>query len=369
MKKNRFLVFRVCIFFLLALIFLFGLYKKKSLYSVFDSLDYRIYKIGVVQTSSAKLKSYITFFDKDLNLLETKKIYCAGLSHCWDFPKVFDKKVFMNIKGTDFLLKKNVLELDFKNKKYGFFNVGQKFNNCMAVDNKNKNIYVANCVGDANILKYNTKSNEKKKIIIPSLYITQMKVYENNLFAFGNFFYPEPKAFIYIIDTVTLRVIKKINITSFGLGQYDFIKINNNIFFTSQSQAKKNIDSQNYFECDSNILYKYDLARNKIKKIELAMVCPKQIFCYKDKLIISHDNWHDGQKNLSVYDLKTQEVKLINLEVSPYQIWIDKNKLYLTDRQSIFRYNIDDFTCEKKYDMADKNNYGDSFFVSGFFVI
>ena len=367
MKKNRFLVFIAGLFFLLVLVFLFDLYIKKSFYDVFNNnLDY---KIGVVQTSSAKLKSYINFFDEELNLLDTKKIYCAGLSHCWDFPKVFGKKVFMNIKGTDFLLKTKVLELDFKNKKYELFDVKQKFNNCMAVDKKIKNVYVANCVGDTNILKYNIKSKEKKRIVINDIYITQMKVYGNELFAFGNFFYPEPKSFIYIINTHSMKVIKKINISDYGLGQYDFIKINNYLFFTSQSQAKKNIDGQNYFECDNNILYKYDLAKNKIKKIELLAACPKQIFYYNNKLIISHDDWHNGQKNLSVYDLKTHETKLVDLKVSPYQIWLDKNKIYLTDRQKIFRYSADNFNCEKKYDLAKKNYYDNSFFVSGFFVI
>ena len=186
MKKNNILI-------LIALAFLLiFVCKKDNLNRIFK----HDFKIAVIQTSSTKFKSYISLFDENLNFISRIKINYGGLSHCWDFPKSIENKIFINIKGTDFLLTSKVLELDFEKKKYKIHDVDQKFNTCFCVDKEN--IYAANCTGSANIVKHNFKKNINQKLVIPECYITHMKIYDGKLFAFGNFFHNQIKNFRYI---------------------------------------------------------------------------------------------------------------------------------------------------------------------------
>ena len=354
MKKNNILILLILIF------MLFFFCRGNNLNKIFK-YDF---KIAVIQTSSTKFKSYLSLFDKDLNFISRVKINYGGLSHCWDFPKSIENKIFINIKGTDFLLKSKILELDFEKKKYKIHDVGQKFSTCFCVDKKN--IYAANCTGSANIVKHNLKKNINQKLIIPESYITHMKIYDGKLFAFGNFFHNQIKNFIYIIDADNLKIIKKIDIKKFGAGQYDLLKIGDNIFFGGLSQIKKT--GKNFIESENNILCKLNLRDNQIKKIYLNEISPKQILLYKNKLIISHDDWHQNKKNLSVYNLHTNEKKLIKIKNFPYQIWLDKNKIYSVDQKKICKYNADNFLLEKEINLETKKNLGDNFFISGFFI-
>lgn len=354
MKKNN-------IWFVTLLIFLFAyFYPHNELQKIFD-YDF---KVAVIQTSSTKFKSYLNLFDEKLKFIKRIKINYGGLSHCWDFPKILDKKVFINIKGTDFLLKSKVLELDFEKKRYKYHDVKQKFNTCFCVDQKN--IYVANCTGNANITQHNFQTKLNKILVIPETYITHMKIHGNKLFAFGNFFHNQVKSFIYIIDTNSMKLIKRINIKDIGIGQYDSLKTNNNIFFTNDSVVQKN--KNRYCERESNILCKLDISKNKTEKIFLPEISPKQIFFYKNNLIISHDDWHQNKKNLSIYNLLTQKIKLIKIKNYPYQIWLDKNKIYSVDQHKICKYNADSFALEREYNFDADKNLSDDFFISGFFI-
>ena len=354
MKKNSiwFITMLICL--------LVYFYPRNELPKIFD-YDF---KIAVIQTSSTKFKSYLNLFDQNLNFIKRIKINCGGLSHCWDFPKILDKKVFINIKGTDFLLKSKVLELDFDQKKYKYHDVKQKFNTCFCVDKEN--IYVANCTGNANITQHNLKTKLNKILVIPEIYITHMQINGNKLFAFGNFFHNQVKSFIYVIDTNSMKLIKYIDIKDIGMGQYDSIQINNNIFFTNDSVIQKNRNQ--YCERESNILCKLDIGENKVEKIFLPEISPKQIFFYKNNLIISHDDWHQNKKNLSIYNLLTQKTKLIQIKNYPYQIWLDKNKIYSVDQNKICKYDADSFVLEQEYNFEANRDLSDDFFISGFFI-
>ena len=354
MKKNNILILLVLVFLLILIC------KKDNLNQIFK----HDFKIAVIQTSSTKFKSYLSLFDENLNFISRIKINYGGLSHCWDFPKSIENKIFINIKGTDFLLKSKVLELDFEKKKYKIHDVGQKFNTCFCVDKEN--IYAANCTGSANIVKHNLKKNINQKLIIPECYITHMKIYDGKLFAFGNFFHNYIKNFVYAIDANKLKIIKKIDIKEFSVGQYDFIKIMDNIFFGGLSQIKKH--NGNFIESENNIFCGLNLRDNKIKKIYLDEISPKQILLYKNKLIISHDDWHQNKKKLSVYNLDTGEKKLVDINNFPYQIWLDKNKIYSVDQKKICKYNADNFLLEREFNLETKKNLGADFFISGFFV-
>lgn len=318
------------------------------------------FKIAVVQISSAKLKSYITFFDEDLNEISSMKINCGGLSQCWDFPKIIDNKVYMNVKGTDLWPKSHIAQFDLKTGDYKLYNVHQKFNTCFAVDNKN--IYAANCDKNANIIKYEISSCSIKKLVIPNMYITHMKIYDENLFAFGNFSYPHNNSRLYIIDTKTMQIKKDVDITNCGYAQFDSIKINNDIYFSNYMQIENSIS-----ETDSNIIGKYNLKNNQLEKIILEHTCPKQIILYKNELIISHEDWHGNGKHLSILNLETQNTKSIEIKNAPYQIYLSKDKIYSIDRQKLYKYDLNSFVLEKQINLHTQKKYGSDFFISGFF--
>ena len=354
MKKNSLILI---IFIVIWSVFFF---TKSELQKIFD-YDF---KIAVIQTSSTKFKSYINLFDQNLKFIKQIKINYGGLSHCWDFPKTLDNKVFINIKGTDFLLKSKVLELDFERKKYKYHNVKQKFNTCFCVDKEN--IYVANCTGNANITQHNFQTKSNKTLVIPEIYITHMKIHGNELFAFGNFCSQEIKSFIYVIDVNKMQLIKRIDIKKVGIGQYDSMQVNDSIFFTNDSEVKP-VENK-YSEHESNILCELNTRENSIKKIFLQEISPKQIFFYKDSLIISHDDWHQNKKNLSLYNLTSEKTKLIKIKNYPYQIWLDKNKIYSMDQHKICKYDADSFVIEIEHDFEMDKNLSDDFFMSGFFI-
>ena len=193
-----------------------------------------------------------------------------------------------------------------------------------------------------------------------------MKIYDGKLFAFGNFFHNQIKNFIYVIDTNKFKMIKKIDVKKFSFGQYDSVKIMDNIFFGGLSQIKKQTES--FVENENNILCELNLHDNKIKKVYLDEISPKQILLYKNKLIISHDDWHQNKKKLSVYNLDTGEKKLVDINNFPYQIWLDKNKIYSVDQKKICKYNADNFLLEREFNLETKKILGANFFISGFSI-
>ena len=104
-----------------------------------------------------------------------------------------------------------------------------------------------------------------------------MKIYDGKLFAFGNFVHNQIKNFIYVIEANELKIIKKIDIKKFSVGQYDFIKIMDNIFFGGLSQIKKT--GKNFIESENNILCKLNLCDNQIKKY-ISMKFLQNKFCF-----------------------------------------------------------------------------------------
>ena len=88
MKKNNILILLVLVFLLILIC------KKDNLNQIFK----HDFKIAVIQTSSTKFKSYLSLFDENLNFISRVKINYGGLSHCWDFPKSIENKIFINIK-------------------------------------------------------------------------------------------------------------------------------------------------------------------------------------------------------------------------------------------------------------------------------
>ncbi len=338
-------------------------------FALFNFFDARIelkkyppdFKIAVVQVSSAKLKSFISFYDDNLNQISTMKINLGGLAQCWDWPKNFNGKVYLNVKGTDLWLKSHIAEFDLANGKIKLHDVKQKFNTCSALDEKN--IFVANCDGNANIVKYNLSAHKKNKLTIPNMYITHMKIYENVLYAFGNFSCPADKSFLYLIDKNDMRLLKTVDITNCGLAQYDSIKINDELYFSNYTQTDKFGN-----EIKNNSLGKYNLKTGKLEKINLQHVCPKQLLRLENNLIISHEDWHQNGKYLSIYDTQTGKIKSVELKNAPYQIYLLDDKLYSIDRQKLYKYDLKSFQLEKEVDLQTQQKCGKDFFISAFFT-
>lgn len=330
-----------------------------------DNFEYKKYdpnfKIAVIQISSAKLKSYISFFDDNLNEISTMKINLGGLSQCWDFPKNITNKVYLNVKGTDLWPKSNIAEFNLNTGKYKLYNVKQKFNTCYTADNKN--IYATNCDGNANIIKYELSSHSIKKLTIPNTYITQMKIYDDILYAFGNFLYPNDKAFLYVINKNSMKIIKSIDIIKCGISQYDSLKINDDIYFSNYTKIDKYKN-----EIENNTIGKYNLKTGQLDKIILQHTCPKQLLLYKNKLIISHEDWHQNGKYISIYNIATKKIKSVEIKNAPYQICLLNNKIYSIDRKKIYKYDIESFKLEKEFDLKTQKTYGKDFFISAFFI-
>lgn len=320
-------------------------------------------EIGIIETTGYKNKSYIHFYDSDLNFLFSEENNYASMSESWDDPICRDYILFSIPRGI--FEKQNeqcIVEYNINTDEYKEYDMNLYSMNELAVS-KNY-IFGVNTIDYISTIARRTigLSNEKPLMKeYPDEYIFEMIVLDEDLYYFSSDSKDDSIHFKQLsIDD--LSIIEDYDITEFG-SPADMLKVGNDIYFTNQ-----------YTDADSGIpsnkITVFDSEKKNFSQIELSENNPNDILKYNNLLIISHyDRVQAIGNKITIYNLSDNRIeRVINLNHDAVQCILKDNFLYVLSHDSISKYLITDNDLKEistsKVNMQTGNTY---FYLSSVF--
>lgn len=320
-------------------------------------------EIGIIETTGYKNKSYIHFYDSDLNFLYKEENNYASLSDSWDDAVCHNNILFSIPKGTfEKQDEQCIIEYNINTDQYKEYDMNLYSMNELAVS-KNY-IFGVNTIDYISTIARRTIGQFNEKPLMkeyPDEYIFEMIVLDEDLYYFSSDSKDESVHFKQLsIDN--LSVIEDYDITEFG-SPADMLKVGNNIYFTNQ-----------YTDADSGIpsnkITVFDSEKKSFSQIELSENNPNDILKYNNLLIISHyDRVQAIGNKITIYNLSDNRIeRVINLNHDSVQCILKDNFLYVLSHDSISKYLITDNDLKEistsKVDMQTGKTY---FYLSSVF--
>jgi hypothetical protein len=346
---------------LFAIFFLF-LVKQSDVEESFT----KDFNLAVIETTGQENKSCLTFYNNDFEKIGTQKIELGSMGSPYDLPKVYDK--YMSVVPQGMANSKEltiVMEYNMETGKYEKYDMNQHaMNSAVAND---KSIYSVNTINYNTIISwYDKSSGNLKTISREAIYISNIYLYDDTLYAFGLIKEASgTKSYLYLIDTKSFTITDTIDISTSGVNQYSATKIGDYLYFANQDAISDNNDQGSYN------LSKFNIKDKTISNIKLNEQYPFQIINYKDKLLISHYTLSQLQGNIiTIYDPKTNEQLNVTLENNLEQILIKDDMLYSMDGEFLYVYSINntEFNLIKKVDIHTKKDSSTFYYIAGMFT-
>lgn len=322
--------------FLIAMILLLVLSGCANSSLSMKNLDY---SYGIIETTGQENMSYIYFYDDNLKKVGEEKIKYGSMGDGFALPIVFDNSMYIVPKGMYSQKELTfIMEYDLDGMEIEKWDTGLQNMNSIAV-NKDFIFGVNTMDFTSNITKCNRQTKELSKIQIIDTYISCIEVYGDELFAFGEREESgEMKLSLYILDTNTLDILKEIDVSDTGFGQYDTVMKDNKLYFTA-SYSIDNIENQ-----PTDKLLEYNMENGEIKTYRLKENFPFQILEYKDKLLITHfDPVGVTGSSISIFDINNKTSESIQLNHNIEQLELDGEDIIILGNGHLYRYDKDFF--------------------------
>lgn len=320
-------------------------------------------KIGVIETTGYKNKSYIHFFDSDLNFLYKEENNYASMSETWD-KAICRNHILYSIPRGIFETQEEecIVEYNIKTDKYTEYDTNlYSMNELTASKNY---IFGVNTINSVSTISRKTIGQSQEAPFMkefPNEYIFEMIVLDENLYCFSSSFIDDSVHFKHLsIDN--LSVLEDFDITEYG-DPADMLQVGKDIYFTNQY-------TDTFSAIPSKMLTVFDSEEKTFSQIELSENSPNDILKYNDLLIISHyDRVQATGNKITIYSLPDNKVeKVIDLNHNAVQCIIDDNFLYVLGDDSVSKFIIEDNDLKKiktsKVDMEKGKTY---FYLSSIF--
>lgn len=320
-------------------------------------------EIGVIETTGYKNKSYIHFFDSDLNFLYKEENNYASLSDSWDDAICRNYILFSIPKGIfgkqD---EKCIVEYNIKTDKYEEYDMNLYSMNELAASNNY--IFGVNTINSISTISRKTIGQSEKAPLIkefPDEYIFEMIVLDENLYYFSSSVKDDSIHFKHLsIDN--LSILEDFDITEYG-SPADMLQVGTDIYFTNQYTGT---DS----EIPSKMITVFDSKKKTFSQIELSENSPNDILKYNDLLIVSHyDRVQAAGNKITIYSLSNNRIeRVIDLNHDAVQCIINDNFLYVLGHESVSKFLIEDNDLKEintsRVDMKNGKTY---FYLSSLF--
>lgn len=313
-------------------------------------------EVGVIETSTANKESYLKVYDVNGKKVGEEVISCNDINSGFLSPVKYKDKAYSNSIGGYSNRSNKVVEFDIGNNKFETYEIEYGI---FSVESSDDFIFTTSSPPEGSII---TKYNKVKKVIEGKVNIEGLAHHINllngSLYAFSDSDKRDGSTIITVINPNTLEVEKTIK-NKAGLSIFDSFYLDGFIYFTYKMNSEDTAPSK--------LISKLDINKDIITNIELDGVNPNQIKQYNNSLLINHYNLQNDEGNkLTIFDLKTNEKKLISFEHNLRQIEVKDNYLYCFDGDAIYVYTIDDFKLANKIDInGTRANYRNQ----GFFLI
>lgn len=307
--------------------------------------------LGVVETTSQEYKSYIHWFNEDLELVEKQELEYAMLGSHFYNPVYEEDQVMLipaglgNKKDTKKVIGINTS--DFSIEEYPFNNIA--LNDITARGSK---IYAVNTLnGDTHLSSYNKEDESSKEIIIENEYICGITDIDGEIYAFSATMEDITPEFTLYIYNEELNLIDEIDISDYGTTQLKSL-VDGDYFYTSVMSTKDDLPG--------TTLMKISTKTHEIEEIDIGEEFPNDIYNYEDQLIITNYDpvTNEGTK-ITVLDKNSYEKQVIDLGESLTLTEIYHNHLFVANEETIKVFDIDkDFDLINEIELEkDEDTY------------
>lgn len=311
--------------------------------------------VGVIETAEFKKKSYIHFYDSDLNFLYKEACHYPSMSEAWDDPVFQNGNLYSIPRDMSAIrCKECIVEYSIEKDKYNEYDTGLALMNELAVSKKY--LFGVNSINNSSVISRNAIGDTESKPLTKEFlneYISEMIVLDENLYCFS--YLDDDSVLFKHLSIDDLSVIEEYDITKYGTPA-DMLKIDDCIYITNQ-------DTSGSSGVPSKMLTVFNCKEKTFSQIELTENSSNDILKYNNYLIISHyDRVQNTGTKITIYNLsenKTENVIDLGRELS--QCVIDGDALYVLGNDTISKYNINGCELEEagsaKVDMQNGKTY------------
>ena len=308
------------------------------------------YTIGVIKSSTEEFDSAISYYDENLNLLYSRKLFLCSLTNNSRCFVDLGKKKYMLSDGTYWIGCPDAIELDSQTGKIKKYYADA---NCsLAMTANDRYIFTTYSAKDAYIHRCDKKTGELKKMTISGSCDGMYLDNNNVLYAFGG---DSDRVIsnLYIIDAEKMKILKTFDVKDKGFYQRQCIKIGDDLYFLNSIKFYKGNKGEGE-KCHT--LTKFNTKTYEFEDIDIDMI-PRKMVRFEDNLYISSN---DDLSNdiLAVYNTKTGEVEKKTVEEKSAYCHMavdEKNKkLYTTSGTYLRQYDLPSLRLLKKIDCLGK---------------
>lgn len=324
-----------------------------------SSRDTNNIKIGVIETTGYENKSYIHFFDEDLNPLFTEENDFSSISEPFDFPVYQDGKMYAIPKG-EFESRNEhcILCYDITSDSYQEYDTGLQAMNSLAVS-KNY-LFGVNTQNDiSTIVRCNISNSECFSKKFPEVYIPKIVVINNFLYAV---LYEGEKIFLAEISQETLNIVNQYDITQYG-DPCNLLEFQNKIYISNQY-----IDTLSGIP--STYITVFNQADHTFNQINTKEESPDNLISLNNLLFVSHYDRVQATGNIiSVINIQTRKCVSYDFKHMVKQIATDGEYVYVLGDYCLYKY---EFKNGNFLEIARHKISGDKsntfFYVTSFFL-
>lgn len=318
-------------------------------------------KLGVIETTGYKNKSYLHFFDEDLNFLYKEEVDYASLSEPFDNPICEDGEVYIIPKG-EFEKREEtyILKYNIESNEYKLYDTQINSMNRLAVSKEF--LFGVNCInGNSNLVRCskedltNVTTKEFKHVYIAEMFVLNEKLYV--------IIHDEEAKIIFAeLSIETLEVVEQYDITSYG-SPCDLIEYENKIYFSNQYEDET-------LGIPSSCLTVFDIEKKTFDQIKLTQCSTNNLIIENGLLFVSHFDRVQNQGNkVSVVNLDTGNINTYELNHQVKQISAMNEYFYILGDNCMYKYNYDghQFIQIKNMDIP-VNKSKTFYYISSFFI-
>lgn len=316
--------------------------------------------IGVIESTTVREESKISYFDSHLELLNRVGYKYAELSSSFEVPGYSNDGIYFVPRGLQQKADtKKVIALQLDSQSFIEYDVDRVNIQYSAVTSD----YVystSNLNGVSYITQTHKQSKAVKELKLEAKYVSSLNVYGDRLVAFVNELdhEPYPKSEIIILNK-ELETEKTIDLSAYGASHFKSL-VEGDLLYISNSETIKD-------EIDDKLLI-VNLQNNAIRPIPLSIENPNDLFSYKNDIIVTHTSLIDPNGSMvSRVSKATGEIVSFDLKETIYLSAVKDNYLLVfTKDNTLIQYDMDqDFKTIKKVSIkTDPNLYVSNIFVS-----
>ncbi len=318
-------------------------------------------KLGIIETTGYKNKSYIHFFDENLNLIYKEENDYASLSEPFDFPVYKDGDIFVIPKGVfDKRKETSVLRYNIQSDSYTEYDLGLRSMNRLAVSEKY--IFGVNTINNISTI-VRSNIDQQGEILsqdFNNIFISEMAVLNETLYAI--FVFDSKNIYLVELSIETLEIVNQYDISQYG-DPCRFIENNGKVYISNQY-------TDFLSGMPSTMITVFDKSNGTFSQINTNEKSPNNLVKTKNWLFVSHyDRVQAAGNKISAINLNSNECFSFIFNHSVKQIASDGKYLYILGDNCIYKYLFENNEFKEVNKKNLDVNKSDTFFYITSFVL